>query len=379
MCLVEVEGSRLMQPACSYKAADNLVVRTQTSRVERNRQFILSLHLADTIEDRAVAEDNNPSKVHDLVDVYGTAGSWPSVEQQRAGRPDDDNPFIAYRPDRCILCSLCTRYCDQVEAVSAITLASRGAETTIATADARPLTDTTCELCGGCVDVCPTGAMTEKPALAYGKPERELEKVRSTCNFCGVGCQVDLNVDRESNRVVKVTSPPPGTTVNDGNLCVKGRFANDFIHHSERLSQPLVRGADGELHPASWDEALDRAVDRLRQLLERIGGHVLARLVAAALHQFHRQVAQVAVAGRALGLLLRRFAVTLDADFLGLALVRLVAAEQGVETLAETAFTLCRHSRCLYLMPGIAGFAERPWHFAWPVRAAGFRPPAPGS
>ncbi len=276
MCLVEVEGSRLMQPACSYKAAKNLVVRTQTSRVERNRQFILSLHLADTIEDRAVAEDNNPSKVHDLADAYGTAGSWPAVEPQRAGRPDDDNPFIAYRPDRCILCSLCTRYCDQVEAVSAITLASRGAETTIATADARPLTDTTCELCGGCVDVCPTGAMTEKPALAYGKPERELEKVRSTCNFCGVGCQVDLNVDRESNRVVKVTSPPPGTTVNDGNLCVKGRFANDFIHHSERLSQPLVRGADGELHPASWDEALDRAVAGLQGVSERHGSDSLA-------------------------------------------------------------------------------------------------------
>ena len=119
--------------------------------------------------------------------------------------------------------------------------------------------------------------------------------------------------------------------------------------------------------------------DRLRQLLERIGGHVLARLVAAALHQLHRQVAQIAVAGRALGLLLRRLAVTLDAHFFGLALVRLVAAEQGVETLAETAFTLCRHSRCLYLMPGIAEFAERPWHFAWPVRAAGFRPPAPDS
>ena len=99
--------------------------------------------------------------------------------------------------------------------------------------------------------------MTEKQALAYGKPERDLEKVRSTCNFCGVGCQVDLNIDREANRLVKVTSPPPGTTVNDGNLCVKGRFANDFIHHEDRLTEPLIRNISGQLEPATWDEALD--------------------------------------------------------------------------------------------------------------------------
>ncbi len=271
MCLVEVEGSRLMQPACAYRAAAGTVVRTQTPRVQRNRQFLLSLHLTDTPAYRAQAEDCNPSRVHQLADVHGTAGAWPAVEACRAARPNDDNPFISYRPDHCILCSLCTRYCDQVEAVSAITLAARGAGTTIATADSRALTDTTCELCGGCVDVCPTGAMTEKPALAYGKSEHELEKVRSTCNFCGVGCQLDLNVDRAANRIVKVTSPPPGTTVNDGNLCVKGRFANDFVHHEERLTQPLVRGEDGDLHPTTWDEALERATAGLLAVRERHG------------------------------------------------------------------------------------------------------------
>jgi len=278
MCLVEVDGSRLMQPACAMKAAPGMVVRTRTPRVDRNRRFILSLHLADTVADRELAEDNNPSRLFALADTYGTAGDWHHVETPRLGRPHDDNPFVQFRPDRCIACSLCTRYCDEVEAVSAITLAFRGGETTISTADGRALPETTCELCGGCIDVCPTGAMTERQAVLYGKPERELEKVRSTCNFCGVGCQVDLNVDRDANHVVKVTSPPPGTTVNDGNLCVKGRFANDFIHHPDRLTTPLVRegGKSGELRPATWDEALDRVVAGLQGVAAKHGDDALA-------------------------------------------------------------------------------------------------------
>jgi predicted molibdopterin-dependent oxidoreductase YjgC len=277
LCLVEVEGSRLMQPACAYQTAPGMVVRTATPRVERNRRFILSLHLADTVEDRTVAEDANPSRLHELAELHQAGACFPHVDSLRVGRPDDRNPFVAFRADRCILCAACVRYCDEVEAVSAITLAGRGGATTIATADNLSLEKTSCEMCGGCIDVCPTGAMTEKPALAYGKPERELEKVRSTCNFCGVGCQIDLNVDREANRVVKVTSPPPGTTVNDGNLCVKGRFANDFIHHPDRLTVPLVRDLPGgPLREASWDEALDRAAKGLRAVAERHGEDSLA-------------------------------------------------------------------------------------------------------
>lgn len=276
MCLVEIDGVNLMQPACHIKTNRGMVVRTNTPKAERNRKFILSLHLADTIQEREVAEDNNPSKVHELAEAYGTLGEWVPVDSPRQGRPHDTNAFVQFRPDRCIACSLCTRYCDEVEAVSAITLAYRGGKTTISTADERSLTDTTCELCGGCIDVCPTGAMTEKQAVAYGKPERDLEKVRSTCNFCGVGCQIDLNIDREANHLVKVTSPPAGTTVNDGNLCVKGRFANDFIHHEERLIEPLVRDVDGQLRPATWEQALDRVAKGLSDVRDRHGDDSLA-------------------------------------------------------------------------------------------------------
>jgi predicted molibdopterin-dependent oxidoreductase YjgC len=107
------------------------------------------------------------------------------------------------------------------------------------------------------------------PAHAPG----DVEKVSSTCNFCGVGCQLDLNV--KDGKVIKITSPPPGTTLNDGNLCVKGRFAYDFIHHDDRLKTPLVRRADGALHPCSWEEGLRVAANGLLGVKKRHGADAL--------------------------------------------------------------------------------------------------------
>jgi predicted molibdopterin-dependent oxidoreductase YjgC len=272
LCLVEIDGSPRLAPACATRCAPGMVVRTDTPEVARNRRFILSIHAADVAPEALGRDDPAPSRLPDLIDRYGTAGAWPATLSPRAERPNDDNRFIEFRADRCISCSQCTRYCDEIEAVSAITMAGRGAATTVATADAKGLLDTTCELCGGCVAVCPTGAMADRPSLEHGKPERDLEAVRTTCNFCGVGCQLDLWVDRAANRVVKATPPAPGTTVNDGSLCVKGRFANDFVHHQDRLTTPLVRHPEsGELVPATWEEALERAVAGLKGVAERHG------------------------------------------------------------------------------------------------------------
>ena len=86
--------------------------------------------------------------------------------------------------------------------------------------------------------------------------------MKTTCTFCGVGCQLDLNVDPETKRIVKVTSKPEYVS-NEGNLCVKGRFAFNFVHHPDRLTEPLVRGEDGELHATTWEHALEVAADRL--------------------------------------------------------------------------------------------------------------------
>jgi len=274
-CLVEVEGARKMPPSCATKATDGMVVKTKTDRVRRHHKALLALYLADHVRDASQREPGPLSEVHAMAKDVGAPTDWTPMEPKRVGR-DDPNPYIEFRADRCIACARCTRYCAEVESVSAISLIGRGADTTIGTVDAKSLLDTTCELCGGCIDTCPTGAMTERaPLLKLAPPDPELTKVRTTCNYCGVGCQMDLNVDPSTQQIVKVTSPPPGTPPNDGNLCVKGRFAYEFVHHPDRLTTPLVRGEDGELREASWDEALDRAAKGLKAVRDRRGADAL--------------------------------------------------------------------------------------------------------
>ncbi len=272
MCLVEIEGQRRLQPSCAFKASDGMVVNTASERVKKHRQLLLSMYLSDheLDEDGLPRERGVGNQLREHVLAHGSGPVLPPIEAPRAYRVDD-NPYIHFDPEACVLCNLCVRYCDEVEAVSAITLAGRGASTTIATVDDKGLLDTSCEMCGGCIAVCPTGAMTEKPAR--DSDYRQETVTRTTCNFCGVGCQ--LNLHSKDGQVVRITSPEPGETVNDGNLCIKGRFAYEFIHHGDRLTEPLVRGADGELRPTTWEHAIQVAADGLLGVKARHGADAL--------------------------------------------------------------------------------------------------------
>jgi predicted molibdopterin-dependent oxidoreductase YjgC len=277
MCVVAVEGSPRPLPACATRITDGLVVSTNSS-VPQFRKTLTEMLLADT------PEPTPGGRANELVDLANELGAETPLVLPDAKRKeyDDRNRLMGYDSDACILCNRCVRYTQEVMQCSALSLEGRGGHARIVPTWELSWLDTECELCGGCLSVCPTGAIYEKFEEGTARPERELEQVRTTCTFCGVGCQIDLNLDPETRHIVKVTSKPEYLP-NEGNLCVKGRFAFNFVHHPDRLTHPLVRGEDGELHPTTWEHALERAATGLRSVIDSHGPQSVAFLSSARL------------------------------------------------------------------------------------------------
>ena len=277
MCVVGVEDSPRPLPACATRVAEGMVVSTNASVPQYQR----------TLTEMLLAEHMNPDpggRPNELTDLAGDLGAEaPFILPDAKREPyDDRNTLMGYDPDACILCARCVRYTQEVMQCSALSLEGRGPDARVVPTWGLSWLDTECELCGGCLGVCPTGAIYEKFEEGTEQPEPGLRKVKSTCTFCGVGCQIDINVDPETNRIAKITSDPTYVS-NEGNLCVKGRFAFNFVHHPDRLTEPLVRGEDGELHPTSWEHALQVAADGLNRVKAEHGAQSIGFLASARL------------------------------------------------------------------------------------------------
>ena len=189
---------------------------------------------------------------------------------------DDSHPMFVRDYSRCIRCGRCIQACNDVQVNLAIPLPAGWTEDG-PPEGAYPLVDyDACVHCGECVQACPTGALFEKKAFPSGSGNDET-RVRTTCPYCGVGCQMWLHVREE--RIVRVTGVE-GARPNQGRLCVKGRFGYDFIYSEERLQTPLIREAHG-FRSASWDEALDLAAAKIREAKGRYGPDSLAGVSCA--------------------------------------------------------------------------------------------------
>jgi len=252
-CLVEVEGLRGLRASCHTPATDGMAVTTAGPAADRVRRTVLEL-TAGMVDRGAVARrDGVAGALHGEMERYGIEGRF-------APRPrphvDDSNPFYLTDLSACILCGRCVEACQDVQHIGAIAVAGHGREARIAAFMDRPVIDSICTSCGQCVSVCPTGALSPKP-----QPLAEIAReVATTCPYCGVGCGIALQVDTD-DRIAGVLDDP-GNPSSQGMLCVKGRFGTSFVHHPDRLTEPLVR-RDGELRPASWDEALDLVAAKL--------------------------------------------------------------------------------------------------------------------
>ena len=272
VCAVEVEGARGLIMACITQVWNGMVVRTDTEQVLGARRMIVDSLLSDGEHDCISCEMCGACELQDA--AYRLGIEKPSEPRTGLAAPLDlTHPLIVRNPNRCIHCYRCIKGCNELVVNEVLDMAYRSQESRVVADQELPLGQSSCVGCGECVQLCPTGALIEKKALGQGRPWN-LERVRSTCPYCGVGCQLYLHVDRGRNRVVKVTGVD-GAPPNDGMLCVKGRFAYDFPASPRRLTRPLIR-KDGAHVPVSWEEALDCIASRLREIRDAHGPDVIS-------------------------------------------------------------------------------------------------------
>jgi predicted molibdopterin-dependent oxidoreductase YjgC len=289
MCVVEAKGRRNLIASCVSPAENGMVIETESADVIEARKVILELLLARHKLECHTCEKDGDCKLQDYCYRYGVTESRYTGEGPHFAM-DDPNPFIKRDYDKCIMCTRCVRACEEITGAIAINVKDRGHHAKIATAYDGKLADSTCVFCGQCMMVCPVGALTSKVSAGKGKPY-QTEKVLTTCTYCGTGCTFQLNV--KDDKVVGVTSVRDAdwSPVNKGALCVKGRFGWDFINSEERLTTPLIK-ENGEFRPASWDEALDLAAKKLKEIKEKSGPDSLALFSSARMTNEENYLAQ---------------------------------------------------------------------------------------
>ena len=299
MCVVEVEGARSLVASCAMPAAGGMVVRTESAPVIAARRMVLQLLLCSGNHNCAVCgsagsdwtefqlkvarqektEELCPvwgdCRLQDLAFRYQVSGDG-FVANESPYPIEDVNTFIVRDFSRCIQCGRCVQACNEVQVNQAIHFGYRGTATKIITAGDRPYKDSDCVFCGECVQVCPVGALVEKDTRYKARPW-ETRKVKTTCTYCGVGCQLYLHV--KDNRVMKV-SGVPDLAPNFGSLCVKGRFGFDFVGAADRLAAPLIK-EKGQFREASWDEALDLVAKKLGDIKAEHGPDSIGVLTSA--------------------------------------------------------------------------------------------------
>lgn len=273
LCIVEIEGAGRPVTSCTTPVEEGMVVHTRNDRLNRLRKTTVELLLSDHPNDCMVCVRAGDCTLQELAYRYGIRENRFEGAVRDHDRVDE-NPFIMREQNKCVLCGLCVRVCDEVQGVHAIGYGGRGFETKVCSPFEH---DLDCEFCGQCVSVCPTGALSAK--MWAGHPRHEgVKRTETTCGYCGCGCNITLH--SHGNEITRISSRSDNH--NRGWLCVKGRFGYEFINSKDRLTTPLIRRQKGgELEPAGWDEALNLVASKFNEIREVYGSDAIGGLASA--------------------------------------------------------------------------------------------------
>jgi len=286
VCVVEVEQMKgRLVPSCSTPATNGMMIHTNTPEIRNARKTLLELILIHHPLDCPVCDKAGDCKLQDLVYEYELTEN--RFQDTKFTKPVDHNsPLIERNTNRCVLCGMCARVCDEVVGVSAISFVNRGFDTVIGTNFDRVLN---CEFCGECINICPVGALNDK-LFKYKARSWDLTNVNTICSYCSTGCTVTLGV--KDDKIMRVVGDDT-IGANKGRLCSKGRFGYQYIVSPDRISTPFIKRQDGGLARATWKEAMERVAQGLSEIKEKygpasIGGICSDRLTNEEVYSFQK-------------------------------------------------------------------------------------------
>ncbi len=278
VCLVEIQGRRGYPASCTTPAEEGMVVRTQTQALAGLRRNVLELYISDHPLDCLTCSANGDCELQDVAGEVGLRKVRYSVEgaSHLGSAKDESNPYFAFDPSKCIVCSRCVRACEEVQGTFALTVQGRGFDSKIAAGQGGSFMESDCVSCGACVQACPTATLQEKSVIETGVPEHT---VLTTCAYCGVGCS--FRAEMRGDTVVRMVPNKDGKA-NEGHSCVKGRFAFGYTTHKDRIRHPMIRNSiDEPWREVSWDEAVGFAAARFRDIQQKYGRNSVGAITSS--------------------------------------------------------------------------------------------------
>jgi len=263
VCLVEVEQMKgRLIPSCTTPVTEGMVVTTMSDEIHKVRKTVLEFLLVNHVVECPIYDKAGECDLQDLTYEYEVVTN--RFKGEKFDLPTDEvNPLIERNMNRCVLCGKCVRVCDEIVGYGSYSFINRGFETKIATAFDRGLN---CEFCGQCISMCPVGALLPRPFKFKARPW-QLKEVDTVCGYCGNGCTITLGTKDNEVQTIRFNDK---TGVNDGNLCIRGRFGSSYVNSDQKLTKPLVR-RDGQLVEASWEEAIQAVADGFKAAGDNVG------------------------------------------------------------------------------------------------------------